>query len=258
MNIVEIFNVVALKDGWAGAARARRLALHDLEEVDGVIVRADVPRAYTVLGDYLANNRWRQDDVRRGKVVQADIDLFQDAVTPQQAHQIFKRLQSLRSLDFFNSEGCELRAHFMTAAIFDQRVVARRAWAMRAGKADNLYVDFDGGSRQRWQMHTAPVISVRLENGQCHDAVLDPGIFDGPATLQEWGAALHAKAGMVVVTDCFAEPVFAEGKTLKKGTSVDFYPVTPDMGAYFQAEKQALFADKEPALPRHRAKGWGL
>ena len=42
-----------------------------------------------------------------------------------------------------------------------------------------------------WHYHVAPAVRVRGADGSVHDMVLDPSLFDRPATVEEWRAAQH-------------------------------------------------------------------
>lgn len=135
-------------------------------------------------------------------------------VSPARAMEIFDTLKNMKHLAYgYTDDGCYARAHLMCRQILDMNAVPQKAWAFETEKRD-LVVNYPEGD-QIWWFHVAPVLKVDNGKGGHVAMVLDPSLFDGPATVKEWREVMKAEANQVFIVDCGAAP---------KGYTGDYTP----------------------------------
>ncbi|MBI3441960.1 MAG: hypothetical protein HY052_09230 [Proteobacteria bacterium] len=93
--------------------------------------------------------------------------------------------------------GCYARAHIMCRQLLDQGIIPKKAWAFEGGKG--LVVDFFV-EQIRWSYHVAPVVAIKMPDRTIQDMVMDPGLFDGPVPLYEWGRIMAAEPEKLQIT----------------------------------------------------------
>jgi len=69
-------------------------------------------------------------------------------------------------------------------------LTAKKAWAF-AGSG-GLQIKQLTGESVSWWYHVAASLPVKTPDGSLEDMVFDPGLFDGPVSLEEWGDAMKA------------------------------------------------------------------
>lgn len=108
----------------------------------------------------------------------------------KKALKIFDRLADNEDIAFgYPYNGCYARAHVMCNALKWMGLLPGKAWAFEGKK--KLSVEL-GGKKYEWWSHVAPALAVRLPDKTVQDMVFDPGLFDGPVTLKEWGDIMKA------------------------------------------------------------------
>jgi Glutaminase len=117
-----------------------------------------------------------------------------DAIEPDQAAAIFAEFAAAEDLALrFPADGCYARTHLMVQRLLDRGLAPSKVWAFAASATDLLWTETpdhpDG--RVQWGYHVAPVLVVRGLDGDPHEMVFDPLLFDGPAPVEEWRSALH-------------------------------------------------------------------
>jgi Glutaminase len=112
-----------------------------------------------------------------------------DVLTEQQAADLFKKLKNTKGIPFdYPDDGCFARAHKMYQIISDSNYNSQKIWnygipygtgalTVITAKNPNGFVN--------WWYHVAPVVKVRINN-RIQYRVMDPSLFDRPATVAEW------------------------------------------------------------------------
>jgi hypothetical protein len=120
-------------------------------------------------------------------------------------------------------DGCAERTHVLGLELFNRGFSPRKAWAIPVGKKtfDSYLADH---RKSRWNYHVAIVLPVRKASGQVEGMVFDPGLFDGPAALQEWGKAIRAKSCELSIRG------FSQLPPGHKGNFDLIYSITKDSG----------------------------
>jgi hypothetical protein len=110
-----------------------------------------------------------------------------DTVTEQQAGQIFRWLANQRSIAFrYPADGCYARAYLMIRLMQKRGYKPYKVWTFQNG--DPLYVRTNNhpAGHVEWRYHVAPILRVRNGNGQQRWVVIDPALFQVPATIRQW------------------------------------------------------------------------
>lgn len=115
-----------------------------------------------------------------------------DQLTMTEAVEIFDRLADMDDIAFgYKRDGCYARAHIMCRRMMRAGLNPGKAWAFEGKK--RLQVKAPDGTLESWWYHVAPSLKVQMPNGTIQSMVFDPGLFDGPATLHEWGEIMGAE-----------------------------------------------------------------
>ncbi|TAL39509.1 MAG: hypothetical protein EPN97_02285 [Alphaproteobacteria bacterium] len=126
-------------------------------------------------------------------------ELAPKPVTPAQAQQIFERLAAMPDIAFgFAKDGCYARAHLMATRLIEMGQTPSKAWGFE-GDHGTLLIQARNGAKTRWWYHVAPTLPVEMPDGTVQQMVMDPSMFDGPATLQRWGDMMKAPPERVSV-----------------------------------------------------------
>lgn len=143
----------------------------------------------------------------------------------------------MRSLKHdFISGGCEARTHLMCAEMFDMGVIPQKSWA--AGRLS------PGIRNVSWQFHVAPLVDVKMPDGSRAQVVLDPAVFDGPATVAEWRRQIGAS------DENSAVAAYDEKPCLKIGGTMGDYA---DRG-----ERVTVRSDRRAAAMLENAEDWSV
>ena len=117
---------------------------------------------------------------------------MKDELTLEAAIDVFDQLADMRDIAFnCIYDGCYARTHIMCRRLIAAGLTPFKAWAFEGKRI--LRVNTPGGKKARWSYHVAPTLPVRMQSGGIIDMVFDPGLFDGPVSLQEWGNIMRAQ-----------------------------------------------------------------
>lgn len=86
-------------------------------------------------------------------------------------------------------DGCYARGHIMCNDLVEMGLFPWKGWILEG--TGGVYAEIPGRMTTYWGYHVAPVIPVRGVDGAVRQMIIDPAIFDGPATMAEWVSALH-------------------------------------------------------------------
>lgn len=81
-------------------------------------------------------------------------------------------------------DGCFARAHIMCRALQDMDVAPGKVWAYKGD--EKMKLTQAGRVFALWDYHVAPCVPVRMPDKSVQNIILDPGIFDGPVTVDQW------------------------------------------------------------------------
>ena len=114
------------------------------------------------------------------------------ALTISEALAFFDEIADDPQMAFnYMNEGCQARAQLMGKRAQEKNIPnIKRAWAFGVGKS--LKVTIPNDRTYGWPHHVALAIPVQLDDNSIEDLVFDPGIFDGPVTVKEWGETMRA------------------------------------------------------------------
>lgn len=117
----------------------------------------------------------------------------QPALSLDRALELFDELADMEDIAFgYPQDGCYARAHIMCQRMLDAGLTPRKAWAFE--DENYLVVKSHDGKDVTWWYHVAPALSIRTPEGTVQDFVFDPSLFDGPVSLEEWGAIMSVTA----------------------------------------------------------------
>ncbi|MBW7910908.1 MAG: hypothetical protein H3C49_06505 [Alphaproteobacteria bacterium] len=126
-------------------------------------------------------------------------------VSPAQALEVFDTLRAMQNISHdYTDDGCAQRTHLMCRALVDMKLAPEKGWAFETPKRD-LVVDYPHVS-QIWWFHVAPVLRVASEKGGAEPMAFDTVLFDGPATMKEWGGVMKAQPEQIHVLPCGKSP----------------------------------------------------
>ena len=119
---------------------------------------------------------------------------FPDVVTVDRAEAIFAKFATDELLALrYPGDGCYARTHLMVQQLIEQGLAPSKVWAFAGSFTDLLWTetrDYPDG-RVQWGYHVSPVLLVRGLEGDTHEMVFDPILFDRPVPVKDWLTALH-------------------------------------------------------------------
>jgi hypothetical protein len=138
-----------------------------------------------------------------------------DAIPFDRAMQIFDQLADRTDIAFgYAEDGCYARAQLMCLIVNAMGLpTPKKAWAFEG--AASLKVKKPDRETISWWYHVTAALPVKMPDGPVQDMVFDPGLFDGPVSLSEWGGIMGAKPSQLQIAP-FGEP--------PKGYSGDYMP----------------------------------
>ena len=165
------------------------------------------------------------------------------SISFEQALTVFDHLADRDDLAFgYLSEGCQVRAHLVCMEMKTIGLKPRKAWAFRG--ENPLYVMLPDGKKGEWDYHVVLALPVRMPKGKILDLVFDPGLFDGPVTLQEWGHMIDAPAYTLQVTEFGQAPSGCRGDYSPATTTAEAlapdHPEYPPLRIAIQQMKQIV------------------
>jgi hypothetical protein len=159
---------------------------------------------------------------------------FGAVLTPDQANEVFKAMASMQDIAFkYPVDGCHARAYLMIQRMELMRVRAAKVWAFAPpGQTMEFRTPNHPSGRVRWGWHVAPTVRVRFPDGD-RDVVIDPSMFDRPATVEYWRDAMRCPDGIspwISKTRIGEPPIDATGRRCA-GTGYLPWPGPPDLEA---------------------------
>lgn len=113
-----------------------------------------------------------------------------ETVTYQRAVDVFNTMARQGDIAYrFPADGCYARAQLMIERMQRAGAKPRRIWAVANG--EELYARTKNHPRGyvTWGYHVAPLLRVRNGDGSQRWYVIDPALFGGPATVNQWTQA---------------------------------------------------------------------
>lgn len=199
MKLVDIFNVLVMK-GLKENRPDMDWGVHGMQmRADGRLIQKpadekDLPEGFDLAA-------LRAMEAAQSNAPLPNPESFRTAISYKEAQKVFDSLAGLRSIDFrYLKQGCEARCHIMCGELFDQKIIAQKAWAFEG--QNRLKVVFSDQSSADWpRFHVAPIVQVVMPDGKTQNYVIDPGLFKGPATVEQWRDTMRAKQENVYITN---------------------------------------------------------
>jgi hypothetical protein len=114
-----------------------------------------------------------------------DLAVGSKPVPLKKALKIFDQLADMEDVAFgYPYNGCEARAYILCRRMTEMGLTPGKAWAFEGKR--KLCVEL-AGKKYKWWFHVAPVLPIRMPDKTVQNLVIDPGLFDGPVSLKEWG-----------------------------------------------------------------------
>ena len=128
------------------------------------------------------------------KVNQKDIE--KNVISIDKAIKLFDELADNQEIAFnFRWRGCYARAVLMREIMLDKSITPKLIKSYQ--DKEMLKVDVYNQTAQchplEWDSHVAPVVEVKLDNGNVESLVFDPSLFDGPVWMEDWRAIMNAE-----------------------------------------------------------------
>lgn len=154
------------------------------------------------------------------KNIRPDLRVEQ-TITMDKATELFNRAMGMEDIAWgFKKDGCYARAHLMARRFEEEGIRVDKVWI----KGDLYIPETD----IRWNFHVAPVVYVKDEKNQIQKIVIDPSLFDGPVTVEEWDKKM--------------------AKNTAKGSVISVFPF-PENAALMERSTLS-FSSSDPYLPR--------
>lgn len=121
-------------------------------------------------------------------------------LTLQETQALFARLAEQAHIPFdLASAFCSARAHEMRRIMARENIECRKIFNEPTISADGqttppIVVRTADGRTIRWQYHVAPYVMARMPDGRLERMVIDPALFDGPVTVEEWQSVQECDA----------------------------------------------------------------
>lgn len=148
---------------------------------------ADVARLVARDG-YETDVREVRESIPRPRMPAPSTRPDQEVVTQERAREVFREMAAQKDIAFqFPADGCYARAHLMVDRMQKMGLRPHKAWTFANGEPLYAQTHHHPAGFVAWGYHVAPTLRVRLADGKStEELVLDPSLFDRPATLAEW------------------------------------------------------------------------
>jgi hypothetical protein len=95
---------------------------------------------------------------------------------------------------------CAVRAELLCQRIQQLGGIPEKSWALAQDSMgfDRFSIEAPDGNLEQFSFHIAPAMPVKMPDGRIEDLVLEPALFDGPVTLQQWGEAMKGARGIEI------------------------------------------------------------
>jgi hypothetical protein len=117
-----------------------------------------------------------------------------EAISRERAGEVFADLAAQGHIAFRHLwDGCYARAHLLVLRLLELGLSPRKVWTFTQSANDLLWVNPPGQPAVvvHWGYHVAPTVVVQEASGQAVELVLDPALFSGPVTVEEWRDIQH-------------------------------------------------------------------
>jgi hypothetical protein len=172
------------------------------------------------------------EGVYLSKEAQENLELFKKNINPdkntegaisaKKAKELFNKAADMKDIAWkYKQDGCYARAHLMARRFEAEGVRVDKVWINGNLKVEN------GKEPIEWRFHVAPIVYVKDASGKIEKMVIDPSLFEGPVTVEEWDKKITKKT--------------------KRGSVAVSYPF-PDNAASMERASIA-FSSSDPYLP---------
>lgn len=113
---------------------------------------------------------------------------------------LFTDMQSQRHIPYdFPQSYCSARAHEMRRLMALQGIECRKVF-FYATVGDSIRAEHPVHGAITWSYHVAPTVAVQTPEGVVVRMVVDPSLFDGPVTIEQWTAVMSCHSAQLVET----------------------------------------------------------
>jgi len=174
-------------------------------------------------------------------------------LTLKEAQETFEWMAAQPDIAFaYPQDGCYARAHLMVQRMQDMGITpAGKAWTFMDPDGDQLWVEtsYASSGRVEWWYHVAPTVWSLQNNGTIQRMVIDPSLFDEPATVEEWADIQH-NAAEVIMSD-LGEPPNPKGWPDRSGGSGYWPGADPSEGLDAHAQStMTRYRKRQSLTPR--------
>jgi hypothetical protein len=158
-------------------------------------------------------------------------------LSEEEVQELFIKAKNMPDIPFgYKYDGCYARAHVMARRFEALGIPTQKVWI----KGD-LYVP---GTDIRWNYHVAPVVLVKMKNGEIKKYAIDPSLNDKAVTVDGWVESMgkRVKGGVVQTQYPFPENVSSFQRTAVAFSSSDIY--IPDYDEIRTEDKNMALAIK--------------
>jgi hypothetical protein len=117
----------------------------------------------------------------------------------ERAAELFADMRAQRHIPFdFPQSYCSARAHEMRRLMALQGVECRKVFFL-ATVGHSIRAEHPAHGTITWSYHVAPTVAVRTPQGVV-TMVIDPSLFDGPVTIEQWRAVMECDSAQLQET----------------------------------------------------------
>jgi hypothetical protein len=140
-------------------------------------------------------------------------------VSLTKAGEVFRWMARQNDISFrYPTDGCYARAHLMIRRMQKNGFKPWKVWSFANGESLYVRTTNHPSGHVTWRYHVAPILRVRLQDGQQRWYVIDPSMFKAPVTIAAWRNAQKRPGGRydpyVTITRLGVAPIDATKKRL--------------------------------------------
>ncbi len=118
----------------------------------------------------------------------------------ERAVALFGELRSQQHIPFdFPQSYCSARAHEMRRLMAEQGIECRKVF-FHPTVGHSIGAEHPVHGTITWSYHVAPTVAVQTPQGVVVRMVVDPSLFDGPVTIEQWRAVMSCPSAQLVET----------------------------------------------------------
>lgn len=111
----------------------------------------------------------------------------QKVLTKAEAEKVFSELKNNKDIPYgYLRDGCTGRAHVAADILSRQGIAVGKVWVSGENLWPQNRLKEQDPPGQGWEMHVAPFVYVKNEDGSLQKMVLDPSTQSGPVTVEEF------------------------------------------------------------------------